>query len=61
MMGNGDTAFVTGIPDASVEKLECLPPWQAAGRSGNREIIAYEAFFLGKCAWFSPANRLFCA
>jgi hypothetical protein len=61
MLGSGDTAFASGIPDASIEKWNVFRRGKPLKDPETGEIIAYEAFFLGNASLVSPANRLFCA
>jgi hypothetical protein len=47
MLGNGDTAFVSGIPDTSIEKWHIFRPGKPLKDPETGEVIAHEAFFLG--------------
>ena len=47
MLGLGDTAFASGIPDASVQKWNVFRRGKPLTDPDTGEIIAHEAFFLG--------------
>lgn len=55
-MGNGDTAFVTGIPDASVVKWNIFRPGKPLKDPETGEIIAHEAYFLGNAQLIQPGE-----
>ena len=56
MVGTGDEAFVTGIPDASVEKWNVFRPGKPLKDPETGEIIAHEAFFLGNARLVKPGE-----
>ena len=47
MVGMGDVAFVSGIPDASVEQWFVYRPAKEMVDPDTGEVLGYEAFFLG--------------
>lgn len=56
VVGNGDEAFVTGIPDASVEKWSVFRPGKPLKDPETGAIIAHEAFFLGSARLVRPGE-----
>lgn len=55
-MGNGDVAFVTGIPDASVENWNVFRPGKPLTDPETGEILGHEAFFLGNVKLVQPGE-----
>ncbi|PKO93641.1 MAG: peptidoglycan-binding protein [Betaproteobacteria bacterium HGW-Betaproteobacteria-10] len=56
MLGNGDIAFVAGIPDASVVKWNVFRPGKPLKDPETGEVIAHEAFFLGNMRLVQPGE-----
>ncbi|HXE41326.1 MAG TPA: LysM peptidoglycan-binding domain-containing protein [Azonexus sp.] len=56
VVGNGDEAFVTGIPDASVEKWNVFRPGKPLKDPETGAVIAHEAFFLGTARLVKPGE-----
>lgn len=56
LVGNGDEAFVTGIPDASVEKWHVFRPGKPLKDPETGKVIAHEAFFLGYAQLVKPGE-----
>ena len=56
LVGNGDEAFVSGIPDASVEKWHVFRPGKELKDPDTGEVIAHEAFFLGHARLVRPGE-----
>jgi hypothetical protein len=56
LVGNGDEAFVSGIPDASVEKWDVFRPGKPLKDPDTGEVIAHEAFFLGHAKLVRPGE-----
>ena len=56
MVGTGDEAFVTGIPDASVENWNIFRPGKPLKDPETGSIIAHEAFFLGNARLLKPGE-----
>ena len=56
MMGNGDQAFATSIPDASVVSWNVFRPSKPLVDPETKEIIGYEAFFLGNARLVQPGE-----
>ena len=56
MVGTGDEAFVSGIPDASVEKWHVFRPGKPLKDPETGEIVAHEAFFLGNARLIKPGE-----
>lgn len=56
VVGSGDEAFVSGIPDASVEKWNVFRPGKPLKDPDTGEIIAHEAFFLGSAQLVKPGE-----
>lgn len=54
--GGGDDAFVSGIPDASVEKWHLFRPGKPLKDPDSGEVIAHEAFFLGHARLLKPGE-----
>lgn len=50
LLGNGDTAFVSGIHDANVEKWQVFRPGKPLKDPETGTIIAHESFFLGNAS-----------
>ncbi len=55
-VGNGDEAFVRGIPDASIEKWHVFRPGKGLKDPDTGEVIALEAFFLGHANLVRPGE-----
>jgi hypothetical protein len=55
-MGAGDTAFVSGIPDASVLNWQIFRPGKPLKDPETGGIIAHEAFFLGNAKLIQPGE-----
>ncbi|QRM18232.1 LysM peptidoglycan-binding domain-containing protein [Dechloromonas sp. TW-R-39-2] len=55
-LGNGDVAFVTGIPDASVEKWNVFRTGKPLKDPDTGEVIAHEAYFLGNARLVQPGE-----
>ncbi|MCL2345843.1 MAG: LysM peptidoglycan-binding domain-containing protein [Desulfobulbus sp.] len=55
-VGNGDEAYVSGIPDASVEKWNLFRPGKPLKDPDTGEVIAHEAFFLGDAKLVRPGE-----
>ncbi len=55
-MGNGDTAFATGIPDASVIDWSIFRPGKPLKDPETGEVIGHEAFFLGHAKLIQPGE-----
>ena len=56
MMGNGDPAFASGIPDASVERWHIYRPGKPLTDPDTGLVIGYEAFFLGNARLVQPGE-----
>ena len=56
MLGSGDTAFVSSIPDASIEKWNVFRRGKPLKDPETGEIIAHEAFFLGNMRLVQPGE-----
>ncbi|MDR2189073.1 MAG: LysM peptidoglycan-binding domain-containing protein [Azonexus sp.] len=56
ILGNGDEAYVSGIPDASVEKWHLFRPGKPLKDPDTGEVIAHEAFFLGNARLTRPGE-----
>jgi hypothetical protein len=56
LLGNGDTAFATGIPDASVEKWNVFRRGKPLKDPETGEVMAHEAFFLGNARLVQPGE-----
>jgi len=56
MVGNGDEAYVTGIPDTSVEKWHVFRPGKPLKDPETGAVIAHEAFFLGHARLVKPGD-----
>jgi hypothetical protein len=56
LVGNGDEAFVSGIPDASVEKWHVFRPGKPLKDPETGAVIAHEAFFLGNARLVRPGE-----
>lgn len=55
-MGSGDTAFVVGIPDASVVNWNIFRPGKALKDPDTGEVLGHEAFFLGSARLVQPGE-----
>jgi hypothetical protein len=55
-LGNGDTAYVSGIPDSSVDKWNVFRPGKPLTDPETGEVIAHEAFFLGSVRLVQPGE-----
>lgn len=56
MLGNGDTAFASGIPDASIENWSVFRRGKPLNDPDTGEVIAHEAFFLGSAKLVRPGE-----
>lgn len=56
MMGNGDTAFASGIPDTSVINWNVFRPGKPLRDPETGRVIAHEAFFLGNAKLVQPGE-----
>lgn len=56
MMGNGDTAFAAGIPDARVVNWNIFRPGKPLRDPETGKVIAHEAFFLGNAKLVQPGE-----
>ena len=56
MLGSGDTAFVSGIPDTNVEKWNVFRPGKPLIDPETGEVLAHEAFFLGNMRLVQPGE-----
>jgi hypothetical protein len=56
MMGNGDQAFATAIPDASVVRWNVFRPGKPLIDPDTGATIGYEAFFLGNANLVQPGE-----
>lgn len=56
MMGNGDQAFATAIPDASVVRWNVFRPGKPLIDPDTGIAIGYEAFFLGNASLVQPGE-----
>lgn len=56
MMGNGDPAFATGIPDASVVRWNVYRPGKPLTDPDTGSVIGHEAFFLGNANLVQPGE-----
>ena len=56
MMGNGDQAFATAIPDASVVRWNVFRPGKPLIDPDTGITIGYEAFFLGNASLVQPGE-----
>jgi len=56
LVGNGDEAYVSGIPDVSIEKWQVFRPGKPLKDPDTGKIIAYEAFFLGNANLVKPGE-----
>lgn len=56
LLGSGDTAFVRGIPDASVEKWQVFRPGKPLKDPETNIVVAHEAFFLGNASLVQPGE-----
>lgn len=56
LVGNGDEAFVSGIPDASIEKWHVFRPGKPLKDPESGQVIAHEAFFLGHARLVKPGE-----
>ena len=56
ILGNGDTAFVSGITDTSVVKWHIFRPGKPLKDPETGEVIAQEAFFLGNATLVEPGE-----
>ena len=56
MLGNGDTAYARGIPDASVEKWHVFRPGKPLKNPETGVVVAHEAFFLGNARLIRPGD-----
>lgn len=54
LMGAGDTAFVTNIPDASVENWQVFRPGKPLVDPETKQVIGHEAYFLGNAKLIQP-------
>lgn len=56
LLGSGDTAYASGIPDASVEKWHVFRPGKPLKDPETGEVLAHEAFFLGNARLTRPGE-----
>ncbi|MDP3538190.1 MAG: LysM domain-containing protein [Azonexus sp.] len=56
IVGDGDEAYVSGIPDASVEKWQVFRQGKPMKDPETGEVIAHEAFFLGNARLVRPGE-----
>ncbi len=56
LIGRGDTAFVSGIPDASVIKWQVYRPGKPLKDPDTGEVVAHEAYFLGSAELVQPGE-----
>jgi hypothetical protein len=56
VLGNGDTAYVSGIPDASIEKWHVFRPGKPLTDPETGKVVAHEAFFLGNARLTRPGE-----
>ena len=56
LVGTGDTFYASGIPDASIEKWQIFRPGKPLKDPETKEVIAYEAFFLGNAKLVKPGE-----
>lgn len=56
VVGNGDEAFVSGIPDTRVEKWHVFRPGKPLKDPDTGEVLAHEAFFLGHARLIKPGE-----
>ncbi len=56
LLGSGDQAYVTGIPDASVEKWHVFRPGKALTDPETGQVLGHEAFFLGNAQLLRPGE-----
>ena len=56
LIGSGENAFVTGIPDASVVKWNVFRRGKPLKDPETGEVIAHEAFFLGNMRLVQPGE-----
>lgn len=56
LLGNGDTAFATGIPDVSIEKWQVYRPGKPLKDPETGAVVAHEAFFLGNAQLVQPGE-----
>jgi len=56
MMGNGDQAFATAIPDASIVRWNVFRPGKPLIDPDTGNTIGYEAFFLGNANLVQPGE-----
>jgi len=56
VLGSGDMAYASGIPDASIEKWHVFRPGKQLKDPETGEILAHEAFFLGNARLTRPGE-----
>ncbi len=56
LLGSGDEAFVSGIPDASIEKWHIFRQGKPLTDPETDKVIAHEAFFLGNARLTRPGE-----
>lgn len=56
LLGTGDTAYASGIPDASVERWHVFRPGKPLKDPETGEVLAHEAFFLGNARLVRPGE-----
>lgn len=56
LVGSGDTAFASGIPDTSVLHWNIYRPGKPLKDPETGEVIAHEAFYLGKGSLVRPGE-----
>jgi len=55
-LGNGDTGFVSGIPDANIVNWHLYRPGKPLKDPETGEVIGHEAFFLGSAKLVQPGE-----
>ena len=55
-ISQGDTAFVSGIEDASITQWQAFRPGTPLKDPDTQQILGYEAFFLGNVELVRPGN-----
>lgn len=56
LLGKGDNAFVTGIPDAQVVNWQLYRPSKPLKDPENGEILGYESAFIGNAKLIQPGD-----
>ncbi len=55
-LGNGDTGFVSGIPDAQVIDWQVYRPGKPMKDPETKDVIGYEAYYLGNAKLVQPGS-----